>query len=125
MLIEERARTIPRRWRATARSENFPGHFWQRWRLRRVTRALLMLVLLASPRAFAGSDCVVRGSSVTLQEVTVQPPRDDAFQLSIRELPVTATLPARCGAPLALDVAGDLVFKASRDHVWLSLTRDV
>src|SRR4051812_16625437 len=116
---------ISARWRATPRVRDFSGHFLRPRRLLAVSRVLLVLVVLASPRAFAGGDCVVRGSSVTLQDVTVQPPRDDAFQLGVREVPASATLPAKCGAPLALDVAGDLVFKASRDQVWLSLTRDV
>ena len=62
---------------------------------------------------------------MTLQEVTVQPPRDAPFQLGLRDVPVATTLPTKCGTPLALDVQGDLVFKASRDWVRSFLTRDV
>jgi hypothetical protein len=88
-------------------------------------RLVVVLGVVLGSRAHAGT-CVVHGSSVTLQSVTVTPPAPDSpFQLGVRGLPVEAVLPARCGARLELHVGGSIMFTAMRDNVWLRVTREV
>lgn len=69
--------------------------------------------------------CRVHGKDVKLEEVTVAPRGAPAFQLGLAGVPVTATLPARCGAPLDLEVGGAIELTARRDDVWMYLSRDV
>jgi hypothetical protein len=89
-----------------------------------VVPALALWLVPASAQA-DGATCIVSGQAVTLQEVTVSPKGVDAFQLGLDSVPVQATLPARCGAPLALSVVGSIELEAKRDDVWLRVSRDV
>ncbi len=85
---------------------------------------LLALVTLAAP-ALADKVCSVSGTSVTLYDVTVAPRGEDPFQLGLHDVPITATLPKRCGDAVTLHVTGSLELTAKREHVWMHVTRDV
>jgi len=92
-----------------------------------VLRTLALVVPLVLPALAHAADppkCVISGKSVTIQNMDVKPAGVDAFQLGVRGLPVTAELPARCGAPVTLHVGGALELTASRSDVWFRLTRD-
>jgi hypothetical protein len=82
------------------------------------------MLLVATAHAKPG-ECVVAGRAVTLQEVEVKAPGEEPFHLGLQSLPALAHLPARCGAPIQLDVGGAIVFSASRDHVRLTISRDI
>lgn len=82
------------------------------------------MLLVATAHAKPGQ-CIVAGHAVTLDEVTVKPPGEEPFNLGLRSVPALAHIPARCGAPLELDVGGAIVFSASRDLVRLSITRAI
>ncbi len=90
-----------------------------------MTRVLVIIALAIGARAARADTCVVRGSKVTLEKITVHPPGADAFTATIREVPAAATLPAKHGAPLTLEIGGALEFTATRDDVWLRLDRDM
>jgi hypothetical protein len=92
----------------------------------RILLAVAFVAIVASP-ALAGDTeaCVVTGKSVKLEEVSVKPPGSEAFTLDIYELPVSAVVPARCDDPMRLHVGGALEFAASRDGIWLWVTRDI
>jgi len=94
-----------------------------------MARALVLLLLVgAGSRAYADAPkhgCVVKGTSVTLEQVSIQPVGDTAIELGLAGVPVEARLPVKCGAPLDLRVGGSLAFRAKRDHVWLTVARDI
>jgi hypothetical protein len=72
----------------------------------------------AEPRA-----CVVRGTSVTVERVTVRPSTGGAFTVAIEDAPVVATVPAT--GPTRLEVGGVIAFEGTVSKVWYSLTDDV
>ncbi|HUS27667.1 MAG TPA: hypothetical protein VMZ53_04140 [Kofleriaceae bacterium] len=86
---------------------------------------MLVLMLLVASAHADPARCAVVGSSVTLQEITVAVPHEEPFQLGLQAVPAIAHIPARCGAPLELDVRGAIAFTASRDLVRLRLTRKI
>lgn len=95
-----------------------------------MARALVLLLLLVGAASPASADapkhgCIVKGSSVTLEKVSVQPVGDTAIELGLVDVPVEARLPTRCGAPLDLQIRGSLAFRAKRDQVWLTIARDI
>ena len=87
-------------------------------------RWLLALWLSASAEAVEPGACVVRGESITLDVVTVQPKGDAPFTIGLRKVAARASLPRRFEDPLVLQVEGPLSFQASRKNVWLSFAAD-
>lgn len=90
-----------------------------------MTRLLLVAIVALAPRLARAETCVVRGTHVTLQEGTVRPKGEAAFQLGIDDVAAAATLPTRCGAPTLLEVTGPVAFTIERENVWMNLSRDV
>ncbi len=85
-------------------------------------------ILLIASRVAAADDkaCVVSGKSVELQEVNVKPAGStEPFTFDVRDVPIAAHVPARCGDPMTLHIGGALEFFGSRDDVWLTVARDV
>ena len=82
---------------------------------------MLLGALLAVPARAMADDCVVTGTSVTLENIRVQPADPDIgpLELDIRALPVRATI--RSGALVDLEVGGAIAFKATASKVWWTL----
>ena len=90
-----------------------------------MTRILVIIALVIGARTARADTCVVRGSKVSLEKITVRPPGADAFTATVRDVPAAATLPSKQVAPLTLEIGGALEFAATRDDVWLRLARDM
>ncbi len=97
----------------------------QRVVLRTLLCAAILMVVHRAAVAGDRAACVVSGKAVKLEEVSVKPAGSEPFTLNLHELPVMATVSARCGSPMTLHVGGALEFVGSRDGVWLQVARDI
>jgi len=90
----------------------------------RCAAMLIALTFGATQGVARAAECVVRGSAVTLQALTVHPKDDASFQIGISKMPVTATIHKHKGSLLDLDVTGAFSFAALRRNVWFTAAAD-